>query len=383
VILPGATLGVLGGGQLGRMFVLAARTMGYRTVVLDPDVDSPAGALADRHIVADYGDASALDEIGRSCAAVTTEFENVPADSLRTLSSTCAVRPSAEAVTITQNRLREKAFLQARGFPTPSFHAVESIQDLDAAAALLPGPALLKRAALGYDGKGQVAVESLDQARAAFHALGGGPSILERRLALSGEISVIVARGVLGETVCFPVSENIHRGGILDTSIVPARVPRALADAATEMSVAIVQALDYCGVLAVEFFLTEAGELLVNEIAPRPHNSGHHTLDCCVNSQFVQQVRTLCALPPGETRLLSPAVMVNLLGDLWCRGEPPWGMLLGHPDIKLHLYGKREAREGRKMGHFTCVRRDLSSALEIAGEVMTGLRARAAGDPAD
>jgi 5-(carboxyamino)imidazole ribonucleotide synthase len=373
VILPGATLGVLGGGQLGRMFVVAARTMGYRTVVLDPDPHSPAAVMADHHIAADYHDRPSLEELGKACAAVTTEFENVPAETLRVLTGFCAVRPSAEAVTITQDRLLEKAFLQTRGFPTATFHPVRSLPDLDSAAALLREPALLKRASLGYDGKGQVAVAGLEQARSAFGALGDGRAILEKKVALCTELSVVLARSVRGEVGCFPVVENIHRDGILDTSIVPARVPAEQADLATHIAVEIAETLDYCGVLAVEFFITENDELLVNEIAPRPHNSGHYTLDACLTSQFVQQVRTLCGLPPGEPRLLSPAVMVNLLGDVWTQGEPRWAALLKHPAIKLHLYGKREARPGRKMGHFTCVDPDLQRALATAGRVAKDL----------
>jgi 5-(carboxyamino)imidazole ribonucleotide synthase len=373
VILPGATLGVLGGGQLGRMFVIAARTMGYRTVVLDPDIDSPAAVMADRHIVADYADRSSLEELGKSCAAVTTEFENVPAETLGILAGFCPVRPSAEAVTICQDRLQEKAFLQTRGFPTASFHPVRSLQDLDSAGALLRKPTLLKRAALGYDGKGQIAAAGLEQARSALGALGTDCAILEERVELRTELSVVLARTHRGEVACFPVAENIHRAGILDTSIVPARVPGAQATQARDMALEIARGLDYCGVLAVEFFVTGQEGLLVNEIAPRPHNSGHYTLDACLTSQFVQQVRTLCGLPPGDPRLLSPAVMVNLLGDIWSQGEPRWAALLKHPGVKLHLYGKREARPGRKMGHFTCVDPDLQRALATAETIAEDL----------
>ncbi len=366
MILPGAMLGVLGGGQLGGMFVVAARTMGYRVTVLDPDVRSPAGALANQHLVAEYRDGDALERLGRACAAVTTEFENVPAESLRTLSRFCRVCPSPEAVTVAQDRIREKGFLHAHAFPTAPFLPVRDIEDLAAGGELLKGPALLKRAALGYDGRGQVRVNGLHEALNGFETLGRTPCVLEVRLDLQTEVSVVLARGTDGKVTCFPVAENVHRRGILDVSVVPARISEATATAVTEMATALAERLDYCGVLAVEFFITQAGEILVNEIAPRPHNSGHYTLDACVNSQFVQQVRVLCGSPPGDSRLLSPAVMVNLLGDLWARGEPPWDVLLRHPRLKLHLYGKQKARPGRKMGHFTCLDHDAEAALATA-----------------
>ena len=370
MILPDATLGVLGGGQLGRMFTFAARSMGYEVVVLDPDPHSPAGAIADQHIEADYHDHAALQLLGSTCSAVTTEFENVPADSLRHLERLCPVRPSSAAVAICQDRIQEKGFLREHGLATAPFQPVFEAAELDDAVRALAPPLLLKTAAFGYDGKGQMEVTDVETARAAFEALGDGPCVLEEKVDLALELSVVLARGVDGAMVSWPAAENRHVGGILDTTLVPARIPAATADQATRMARAVAAALDYIGVLAVEFFLTRDGELLVNEIAPRPHNSGHYTVDACLTSQFEQQVRMLCGLPAGDTRLLSPVVMVNLLGDLWRDGEPPpWDAILAHPQAKLHLYGKRHARPGRKMGHCNCLADDLEAAERIAEEI--------------
>lgn len=357
MILPGATLGMLGGGQLGRLFVLAAREAGYRVLVVDPDADSPAGRLADEHICAEYDDADALTRLARECAAVTTEFENIPADALRMLARDVAVHPSAEAVATTQDRLREKSFLRGLGLPTAPFAAIHAAADLTEAAGTVGFPAILKRASFGYDGKGQVRVAGPEELAAAFASLGGVPCVLERRIDLVREVSIVLARGEQGNTACYPLADNIHRGGILALSSVPAQIDEALSAKAVEMAVRIAEGLDYCGVLAVEFFVARDGALLVNEIAPRPHNSGHFTVDACVSSQFEQQLRALCGLPLGETRLLSPVAMVNLLGDRWHPGAPRWERLYSTPGARLHLYGKREARPGRKMGHF-CVLAD-------------------------
>jgi 5-(carboxyamino)imidazole ribonucleotide synthase len=365
MIFPDAMLGMLGGGQLGRMFTLAAHSMGYRVTVLDPDSLSPAGAIADVHLKAAYQDREELGRLAGTCLAVTTEFENVPAESLRWLAAHCAVRPAGEAVAVVQDRIREKRFLQANGFPVGAFSVIESEADLrNLDASLLPG--ILKRARFGYDGKGQAVVATPEEARAAFAALGPDPCVLERRLALWCEVSVVVARGADGQAVCFPVAENRHRNGILDITIVPATVPSEIARKAERIAVGVAERLDYCGVLAVEFFVTDDRQLLANEIAPRPHNSGHYTIDACVTSQFEQQVRTLCGLPLGDSRLLSPIVMVNLLGEAWKRGEPAWDVVLKHPDAKLHLYGKHEARPGRKMGHFTVLGSTAEAALDRA-----------------
>jgi 5-(carboxyamino)imidazole ribonucleotide synthase len=354
MILSGATLGVLGGGQLGRMFAIAAQRMGYRVAVLDPDADSPAGRLADVRLAADYTDRQALDELARLCAAVTVEFENVPAESLEHLARSRPVRPGAAAVAIAQDRIREKNFLAACGLACAPFAVVRDRGELSGALARLGGSAVLKRARMGYDGKGQARVRSLAEARTAFESFGGAPCVLEKHLVLQTEISVVLARGADGATAIYPAIENRHRRGILDTSVIPARVPRAVTRAAADAAARIAGALDYVGVLAVEFFVSQ-GKLLVNEIAPRPHNSGHVTLDACVTSQFEQQVRALCGLPLGDPALLRPAAMVNLLGDLWARGAPRWEAILREPRAKLHLYGKRAPRPGRKMGHYTCL----------------------------
>jgi 5-(carboxyamino)imidazole ribonucleotide synthase len=373
VIIPDAILGVLGGGQLGRMFCIAARTMGYRVWVLDPDPDSPAGALADRHLRADYLDQAALNELCAHCAAVTTEFENVPAETLEFLESAVPVRPSSRAVAVARDRILEKTFIREQGLATAPFFAINTEADLDYACTRLTLPALLKTAQLGYDGKGQVAVSGIDTARQGFADLGARPCVLEERVELAREISVILARGVDGDTAVYPPGENVHVNGILDTTRVPANISDEVAAQARQMAVKLAQAMQYCGVLAVEFFLTTGGELLINEMAPRPHNSGHYTLDAALTSQFEQQVRTLCGLPPGSTRLLSPVVMVNLLGDLWTRGTPPWDKLLRHRQAKLHLYGKQAARPGRKMGHYNCLADDPLQAMALAESIRRDL----------
>jgi 5-(carboxyamino)imidazole ribonucleotide synthase len=373
MILPGATLGMLGGGQLGRMFTIAARTMGYEVIVLDPDADSPAGKLATDHVCADYQDGAALEYLARTCDAVSTEFENVPAATLERLAARCVVRPGARAVAITQDRIHEKRFLRDQGFPTARFAIVRSREDLEAGIAHTGVPALLKVSRFGYDGKGQARVASLAEAEAAFAAMAGEACVLEQLLALETEVSVVLARGVDGAIAAFPVAENRHRHGILDVSIVPARVSVALEEAAVAMAGRIAVGLEYVGVMAVEFFVLAGGRLAVNEIAPRPHNSGHYTLDACVTSQFEQQVRALCALPLGDTRLLSPVVMVNLLGELWGATAPPWPALLAEPNVKLHLYGKRAARPGRKMGHYNVLAPTLEAALDQALAVQRAL----------
>ena len=365
MIFPDAMLGMLGGGQLGRMFTLAAHSMGYRVTVLDPDPASPAGMIADVHLRAAYQDREALERVADSCAAVTTEFENVPADSLRWLAAYCTVRPTGDSVAVAQNRISEKRFLAENGFEVAPFQVITTAEDCDRTdAGLFPG--ILKRARFGYDGKGQARVATAAEARAAFVAMGSDACVLEKQVALACEISVVAARGADGATRSFPVAENRHRNGILDVSIVPARVSHELAERAETQAQAVATRLGYCGVLCVEFFVTTEGELLVNEIAPRPHNSGHYTIDACVTSQFEQQVRTLCGLPLGETHLLAPAVMVNLLGDVWQHGEPAWGTVFSCPEAKLHLYGKREARPGRKMGHYTVLGTGVDAALERA-----------------
>jgi 5-(carboxyamino)imidazole ribonucleotide synthase len=365
MIFPDAMLGMLGGGQLGRMFTLAAHSMGYRVAVLDPDPLSPAGAIADVHLKAAYQDREALQQLADSCAAITTEFENVPADSLRWLANHCTVRPAGDAVAIAQDRVREKAFFTACGLGVAPYAVIESNADLaQVETKLLPG--ILKRARFGYDGKGQARVANADDARKAFAGFGADTCVLEALVDLACEVSVVVARGADGATRAFPVAENQHSNGILDVCIVPARIAPALAQRAEKAAALIAERLNYHGVLAVEFFVTAAGELLVNEIAPRPHNSGHYTIDACATSQYEQQARALCGLPLGDTRLLAPVVMVNLLGDAWQNGVPDWRQLFENPRAKLHLYGKHEARPGRKMGHFTVLGETVDAALADA-----------------
>jgi len=344
-IVPPATIGVLGGGQLGRYTVVAARLMGYGTVVLEPDATAPAGRVADLHVVAPYDDPDAVDQLAARCAVVTTEFENPPAGTLERLARDVVVAPSAAAVAVAQDRLAEKRFLRGLGVPT---------------APWTPGgegqvvfPAIVKTARLGYDGKGQVAVADEDELTAALAEL-GVECVVEQRVPLDVEISVIVARTSDGRTATYPVAENHHVAGILDLTVVPARIAPERAVEAEGLAVRLAEALDYVGVLAVEMFVS-AGALLVNELAPRPHNSGHWTLDASVTSQFAQQVRAVCGLALGATAVTGggAAAMVNLLGDRWARGEPDWAVALADPAARLHLYGKAEARPGRKMGHLT------------------------------
>jgi 5-(carboxyamino)imidazole ribonucleotide synthase len=370
---PGSWLGLLGGGQLGRMFCHAAQALGYRVCVLDPGADSPAGAVADRHLRADYLDAAALDELARSCRAATTEFENVPAQALERLARAIVVSPDAAAVAIAQDRIAEKAFVRGAGVDVAPYCPVSTEADLLAAEDAL-FPAILKSARLGYDGKGQARVADRAAALEAFRAFGGVPCVLEKRLALALELSVVVARGFDGQARAWPVSENEHRGGILAVSTVPARVDAEVARRATEATLGIAARLGYVGVLCVEFFLLDDGSLVVNEMAPRPHNSGHYTIDACVTSQFEQQARVLAGLPLGDTRALSPSVMLNLLGDCWfadggAAREPDWACVLRHPGAKLHLYGKAEARPGRKMGHVTVLGESLDACLAVAAAI--------------
>jgi 5-(carboxyamino)imidazole ribonucleotide synthase len=375
MILPDATLGVLGGGQLGRMFTLAAHSMGYRVAVLDPDPHSPAGLIADQHIKADYRDHAALQMFGEECSAITTEFENISADSLEYLEKFCPVRPSPAAVRIAQDRIREKTFVREHGLDTAPFAAIYEVSDIEESFGELNPPLLMKTASMGYDGKGQIQVDSLDAALAAFEQISGGTCILEERVELAHEISVVLARSNSGQTAVYPAAENRHAKGILDTTIVPARVAPEVTDAATEMAIQLADALEYCGVLGVEFFHTRQGELLINEMAPRPHNSGHFTVDACATSQFEQQVRVMCGLLPGDPQLLSPVVMVNLMGDIWNNGDPAWEAILNEPQAHLHLYGKHEPRHGRKMGHINCLASDVETALDIAATLRAALTA--------
>lgn len=367
------TLGVLGGGQLGRMFVHAAQVQGYRVVVLEPDMASPAGAAADEHLRAPYTDEASLAALASRCVAVTTEFENVPAHALRRLATQCTVSPPADAVEVCQHRAREKQLFAAAGVPCAPHAFVDSAPAAQHAelAALLPG--ILKTASLGYDGKGQASVATLAELAAAFEALGRVPCVLEKRLPLAHEISVIVARGRDGQCVHLPVQQNLHRNGILAVTQVPAPdVPAATAAQAVALATRLAQALHYVGVLCVEFFVLVDGSLVANEMAPRPHNSGHYSIDACDVSQFDLQLRTLTGLPLVQPRQHSAAVMLNLLGDLWqpTRAEgprtPDWAAVLALPGVRLHLYGKTEARAGRKMGHLTITAADPAVARAVA-----------------
>ena len=360
VILPGGastgqptTLGVMGGGQLGRMFAHAAQRMGYFTAVLDPDVASPAGLVSHCHIQADYLDEPGLAQLMQRCAAITTEFENVPAPALRTLGAHLPVAPGAESVAIAQDRIKEKAHFVRCGVPCAPYAELQTEADLTAVDdALLPG--ILKTARLGYDGRGQVRVRNRAELAAAWASLQGVPCVLEQLLPLQAEVSVIVARGWDGAMVNYPPQANLHRDGILAvTSVYEGNLAPALAQQAIEATKSIANGLSYVGVLCVEFFVLQDGTLIVNEMAPRPHNSGHYTLDACDVSQFELQVRTLVGLPLAAPRLHSPAIMLNLLGDLWLQGSPDFAHVLALPGAHLHLYGKLQPKPGRKMGHLT------------------------------
>jgi 5-(carboxyamino)imidazole ribonucleotide synthase len=367
-ILPPAWLGVMGGGQLGRMFCHAAQSMGYKVCVLDPDPNSPTGAAADKHLLADYLDEKALAEMAMLCAAVTTEFENVPAKALEFLAHRCKVSPGARPVSIAQDRVLEKQFAQSAGARVAPFSAINSDTDIAKTSDdLYPG--ILKSARMGYDGKGQVRVANKDEARVAFIGLKRVPCVLEKQLQLLREVSVVLGRSADGAIVCLPIAENEHRNGILARTIVPARLDERLAAEVTQAAGKIAQTLDYVGVLCVEFFIVNGPDGLtwvVNEMAPRPHNSGHFSINGCVTSQFELQVRAMAGLPmpSGSANAMSASVMLNVLGDIWpSSGEPAWDTVLINPYVKLHLYGKAEARPGRKMGHITLVGASLNELL--------------------
>lgn len=364
MILPPSMLGMLGGGQLARFFVIAAHEMGYRVMVLDPDKNSPAGLLADVHLCAAYDDEAALDRMAKECVAVTTEFENVPAATLDALAKSVPVHPAASAVAICQHRVSEKNFLRDNGFPHAPYAEINTESDIPAEdAGLYPG--ILKVARFGYDGKGQARVKTRDEAVAAFRQFKGEQCVLEQMLPLDYEVSVVLARDARGNVAAFPTAENIHRNGILDISIVPARGAADVREQAQTLARGVAEKLNYVGTLGVEFFVC-GGKLYVNEMAPRPHNSGHYTIDACVTDQFEQQIRALCGLPLGNPRQHSAAVMVNLLGDIWCDGEPEWHLLFEDVNLKQHLYGKHEARPGRKMGHYTVIGEHLDQVLDAA-----------------
>jgi 5-(carboxyamino)imidazole ribonucleotide synthase len=355
-VLPGATIGVLGGGQLGRMFAMAARRLGYRVHTLAPEHDTPTGQIADVEVVASYDDLDQIRAFARRVDVVTFEFENVSAAAAAAAAEHAVVRPCGRALEIAQHRIREKTFLANLGLPVTPFAAVGTDHDLSLAVERIGRPSVLKIATLGYDGKGQVPILAGTDPVEAWRTLGNREAVLEPFIELDREISVIGARGPDGSFVSFDPFENRHRRHILDVSSAPAEVPTPIARQAVEATRVVMDTLEYIGVLCIEFFVTRRGQLLINELAPRPHNSGHLTFDACRTSQFEQQLRAICGLPLGSPELLRPAAMANLLGDLWAGGEPNWPAALGYSDIKLHLYGKTEARPGRKMGHLTALR---------------------------
>jgi 5-(carboxyamino)imidazole ribonucleotide synthase len=370
VILPGSIVGVLGGGQLGRMFAMAARRLGYRVHTFAPEHDTPTGQIADVEINAPYDDIDAVRKFAQGVDVVTFEFENVSAEAAAAAEQHAIVRPNGHALFIAQNRLREKTFLADRGLPVTPFAAVRSEAELTAAVEKVGCPAVLKTAAFGYDGKGQVPIRQAGDAADAWNALGRQDAVLEAFIDLDREISVIGARGVDHSWSHFDPIENVHRNHILDVSVAPADVPPAIAAQAVEVTRVVMDALDFIGILCVEFFVTRGGVLLINEIAPRPHNSGHLTFDACRTSQFEQQLRAICGLPLGAPDMLQPAAMANLLGDVWERGTPNWSAALAFPTVKLHLYGKATPRPGRKMGHLTA----MAPTREAARTLVTSAR---------
>jgi 5-(carboxyamino)imidazole ribonucleotide synthase len=371
-VLPGATIGVLGSGQLGRMFAIAARRMGYRVHTFSPDYDTPTGQVADLEVRASYDDLDAVRDFARQVDVVTFEFENVSAASTEAAAKYVPVRPGGAVLHTTQHRLREKTFLRDHGFPVTPFAAVRSLDELNAALATLGAPAVLKTAGWGYDGKGQVKIQLPAEATSAWQGLNTAEAVLEAWIDFEYEVSLVAARGLDGEFAHFGLIHNTHAHHILDVSFAPLAAParqRLEADA-IEIARGVMDALDVVGVLCVEFFVTRDGHLLVNELAPRPHNSGHLTFDACVTSQFEQQLRAICGLPLGATELLRPAAMANLLGDLWATGEPNWQAACASPEVKLHLYGKAAPRVGRKMGHLTA----LAATAEEAVRQVTAAR---------
>ncbi len=375
-ILPGAAIGVLGSGQLGRMFAIAARRMGYRVHTFSPDQDTPTGQIADLEVVAPYDDLDAVANFASRVSVVTFEFENVPAPTAQAAARCAPVRPDGAILHTTQQRIREKAFLTRAGLPTTPYREVRSLEDLELAIAELGAPAVLKTAAFGYDGKGQFRIESAGHAAEAWNAIGQQEAVLEAFIDFDREISVVAARGSDGQFVHYGAIENQHARHILDLSTAPARVPPEVTHQAVEMARCVLEQLGVVGVLCVEFFVTRDGKLLINELAPRPHNSGHLTVDACVTSQFEQQLRAVCGLPLGSTAMHRPAAMANLLGDLWSKAEPDWAAGCAFPDVKLHLYGKLEPRPGRKMGHLTALNLDAEEAYQTVVRARESLTQR-------
>jgi 5-(carboxyamino)imidazole ribonucleotide synthase len=360
--LPGATIGLMGSGQLGRMFSIAARRMGYRVHVFSPEKGTPAGQFADKEVTAPYEDETAVRDFAKDLDLLTFEFENIPRQTIDWCAAECEVRPAGAILHIAQNRLREKDFLSAAGIPVAPYRAVHSAQELAAAIREIQTPAILKSAAFGYDGKGQRLIKETDQVEEIWRDRPGDELILERAIDFEKEVSVIVARGPDGSMKTFPVCENVHRNHILDITVAPARVSPAVEKTAADLARTIAEKMELIGLLAVEMFVQRDGNLLVNELAPRPHNSGHWTIEGCATSQFEQHLRAVCGLPLGSTEILRPSAMANLLGDLWQAGEPNWVAALTVQGVRLHLYGKHHPRPRRKMGHLTA----LASTAEAA-----------------
>lgn len=375
-VLPGATVGVLGSGQLGRMFAIAARRMGYRVHVLSPESDTPTGQVADLEINAPYDDLDAVRDFARRVRVVTFEFENVPAATAAAAAEHAIVRPAGSVLHTTQDRAREKQFLALRGLPVTPFAPVETEEQLALALAGLGCPAVLKTARFGYDGKGQQLIARASDAGVAWERLDRQPAVLEAFIDFACEVSVVAARGADGSFAHFGAVQNHHARHILDLTLAPAPIDARTHSEAVAVTRAVLDALDVVGVLCVEFFVTHDGKVLINELAPRPHNSGHFTLDACVTCQFEQQLRAVCGLPLGSARQFAPAAMANLLGDLWGAGEPDWAAVARFPDVKIHLYGKTSARPGRKMGHLTVLG---ASGEEAAQRVLAARAALAPG----
>lgn len=363
---PGATIGVMGGGQLGRMLAIAARPMGYRVHTFSPDENGPAAQLCDHATVASYDDEEAVRRFAGEIDLLTFEFENIPTRTIEWAAETVVVRPRGEVLHIAQNRLREKEFLSGAGLPVAPFHVVRTEGDLTAALATIGRPAILKGAAFGYDGKGQQRIDTHDEVAEIWRDRDDEECVLEGVVDFRREVSAIVARGPDGETSVFPICENIHREHILDVTLAPARISPAIANAARDLAIEVAEKLDLVGLLAVEMFLRADGNLIINELAPRPHNSGHWTIEACATSQFEQHVRAVCGMPLGATDLLRPSAMVNLLSDVWKKGEPNWSAALAEANVHLHLYGKREPRARRKMGHLTALADTVEAAAEAA-----------------
>lgn len=391
MILPGKTIGVLGGGQLGRMLAQAAARLGYRVHVYEPAANCPAGAVAHHEVNAPYEDIAALSAFARGCDVVTYEFENVPSAPLEAIEGLTELRPHRGVLATTQNRSREKRWLRDNGFPHARFAEVSVAGRAPSEGGSGPGsatpaatlekairevglPCVVKTADFGYDGKGQLKVMTEADIPVVLARFSGQPVVIEQFVDFACEVSAVVARSESAAVRVYPVSENIHTNHILDFSIVPARVAPAVSAQAEKLARLIAEKIGLVGVMGVEFFVTKSGEVLVNELAPRTHNSGHYTLDACLTSQFEQQVRAVCGLPLGAVTLVSPVVMVNILGDAWAKGEPDWASLLAQPNVRLHLYGKAEPRPGRKMGHFTVVARDADMALELARKYQARLQ---------